>query len=183
MLRAMGQKVNHLRTAFQIEDTIALKESSQDCLQSAAMLNDQNYASLALIGYSLNKLVSKRHIVIDKKWANIKAKIMRELDLAAYSLSREKPKAFGKSLDTIIEIVTEVDNEFGRYAIGIEEKARLKMASAAYGLGLSLSQASELTGAQKEDVQGYIGWTKMHDEEGRTMGIEARLRPLRKMFE
>ncbi|HIH15901.1 MAG TPA: hypothetical protein HA252_00665 [Candidatus Diapherotrites archaeon] len=182
-LRDLEQKVKHLRTAFQIEDTIALKESSEACLQRAAMVNDRGYANLALIGYSLNKLVSKRHIVIDHQWTAIKAKILRELDLAAYSLARGKPKEFGKSLDTIIEVVSEVDHEFGRYAISMEEKARLKMASAAYGLGLSLSQAVDLTGAEKEDVQNYIGWTRMHDEEGITFGIAARLKPLREMFE
>ncbi len=183
LLRDFEKKVKHLRTAFQIEDAIALKESSQDCLQHAAMQNDHSYANLALIAYALNKLTSKRHIVIDNKWKDLKAKILRELDLAVYSLSRGKPKEFGKSLDTIIEMVTEADHEFGRYAMGMEEKARLKMASAAYGLGLSLSQAVELTGAQKEDVQGYIGWTRMHDEEGTTLGINERLQALRRIFE
>ena len=183
MLRDLEQKVKHLRTGFQIEDTISLKESSQECLQAAARLNDKGYANLALIGYSLNKLVGKRHIVIDKKWKSIKAQILRELDLASYSLERGKPKEFGKSLVTIIDTVSEVDQEFGRYAITMEEKGRLKMASAAYGLGLSLSQAVGLTGARKEDVQSYIGGTRMHDEEGVTLGIAERLRRLRQMFD
>jgi hypothetical protein len=71
----------------------------------------------------------------------------------------------------------------GNYVSNLYEKARIKMASSAYGLGLSLSQAAMLTGADKKQLLNYIGITKMHDEIKETKGIASRIKSLKKALE
>ena len=48
---------------------------------------------------------------------------------------------------------------------------------------MSLAQAAELTGADKKELQSYIGFTKMIDEEEEQKSIIERVDELRNLVE
>ena len=62
-------------------------------------------------------------------------------------------------------------------------KARIKQASRAYSMGLSLGEAASLTGANKTQLLRYIGSTKIHDQirESRKKAID-RYNDLKKLL-
>ena len=68
-----------------------------------------------------------------------------------------------KSLDIAIKDIQDFDKEAGNYIQDVIYKARVKQASRAYALGLSLGKAAELTGVEKSFLLSYIGVTKIHD--------------------
>ena len=88
-----------------------------------------------------------------------------------------------ESLKKVIQNITRIDSELGNYAIGIYEKAKVKEASLAYSYGLSIAQAADLTGADKKELQSYIGATTMHDEEPEIKNITIRVRELKELVE
>jgi len=83
-----------------------------------------------------------------------------------------------QKLKSAINHIRDIDSELGNYAQNVYEKAKVKQASLAYSYGLSLAQSADLTGADKKDLQSYIGFTKMSDEESEQKSIYTRVKEL-----
>ena len=130
----------------------------------------------------MGKLASKEHIADNPDWPKIKAHIVKVLKDSIKKLRTRNVKGFNSDIEELTKSVLAIDETFGNYLLNVYDKAKVKMASSAYGFGLSLSQASELTDADKKDVLEYIGRTKMHDEEGVTLSIQQRLKGIRKVL-
>lgn len=168
--------------SFNKEDSFALKEQSNRALSFAVSGFEKTYAKIAISAYVLSKMASKEHILKNPAWHEIKDTILKALDGATQLLRKNKSKEFQKKLGEIEQDTREVDKKFGNYLRNTWDKAKIKIASSAYAQGLSLSQAAELAGADKVDLQNYIGFTKIHDEEKTGITMKQRMKELREIL-
>jgi len=165
--------------AFQNNDLFALREISNNAIDHAALENDRELARIALIAYSLHKLAGKHHIVGDDRWRDVKHDILFDLRLASKAIEKNNFEEFDFRLKAAIDSVQQTDKKMGYYVQDVFEKAKVKHASVAYGMGLGLGQAAELTGADKKELLRYIGATRLADSEAVTVGIRGRLEKLK----
>lgn len=172
--------VRRMQDAFKKGSIIELKDVSNDAIQLAALKSSHLLSEVSLIAYSLHKLLTKVHIAESGKWDALRNEIEKDLDNALAMIGKNDLKGFEKALHGVIDGIANVDSELGNYIQGTYDKARVKQASRAYSLGISLSRAAELTGADKKELLQYIGATKMHDEEAVKFGIGERLKNLKK---
>ena len=172
--------IRRMRKYFQQRKLIQLKDLSNDCIKEAVMHNDPLYAELAVIAYSLHKLLSKVHIVENKKFPSLQHNVLESLDKSIRAIERHDISGFENSLKNTVKNVNAIDQKMGNYAQKIYDKSKVKMASSAYAYGLSLGKASQLTGAHRKDVQKYIGFTTIHDELREKIGIKPRVDALKK---
>ena len=179
MHKALAKSTGMLSAFFSQQKFMKLKGLTSKLIQEAAAENSKTKADLAIVSYCLYKLLSKEYIIESKKWPPIKNHILESLQKAQFLVFEEKIREFESEIIGIIEHISDTDKEFGRYARTTLDKARAKLASSAYALGLSLSQSAYLTGASKEDLLEFIAGTKMHEEEGIKYGIEERLRRIK----
>lgn len=175
-------KIGEIEDAFGRNRSFELKRLSNELIQSAVVDYDMTMAELAIVAYSLNKLNSKEHIVKSRKWVDAKKAIIESMDEMASAIEANNAEKFSGILKELSHKVTEVDKELGNYVQNVYDKARVKMASNAYSLGLSLGQAAELTKADKKNLQGYIGHTLIHDRIKEKIGIGDRVDKLKKIF-
>jgi len=182
MMHHLVKAIERLEKALRQKDVPRLKELSKDFIRSSALSNDRSFSKLSMIAYSLNKLVLRKRILENPRWPKAEKMMLKELSKAAHAAERNDARRLEERLDMVTEHLNSVDEELGRYVQSLEEKARVKMASNAYAFGLSLASAASLTGADIKEVQNYVGWTKMHDEEGVTLGIAPRLKKLREVI-
>jgi hypothetical protein len=180
MLEDLAQRMRAVKAAFEQGNVIELRMQGTKAINEASFSSDRLLAEISLIAYSLHKMSIKTHITRNNKWPRIKAGILKSMEQAIFALENKDTKGFEEELSEMSSRLIETDRELGNYAANIYETARVKMASNAYGLGLSLSQAAELTGADKKRLLNYIGITKMHDETIEAVGIAARLKKLEK---
>jgi hypothetical protein len=183
MLSKITERIREIRNAFEQENIIELRILGNKSIGEAAYHSDKLFAELSIIAYSLHKMSIKTHITKSPKWEKIKKTILLTLDDAIEELEKKNIPGFEEALENIGTKLFETDKEMGNYVSNLYEKARIKMASSAYGLGLSLSQAAMLTGADKKQLLNYIGITKMHDEIKETKGIASRIKSLKKALE
>ncbi len=183
MLEELALKMRAIRDAFEQGNIVELRVQSSKAINEASFNSDKLLAEISLIAYSLHKMSVKTHITKHKRWGKVKDAILRSLDSAIEALEQKNAERFEEELAELSAHVIETDKELGNYVANIYETARVKMASSAYALGLSLSQAAALTGADKKQLLNYIGITKMHDEVGEAKGIAARLKQLKKVLE
>ncbi len=182
MLGNLLKAIRELQEAFAKSDVVAMRVLSNKLMDKAALENSKMIAEVALIGYSLHKLSTKAHIVKHDKWLKVRGRVLASLEKAAKALEEKQEKEFEKIVNGIAAEIKGIDAELGNFVQGLYEKARVKYAASAYSIGLSLSQAAELTGAKKEDVLGYVGATRISDREKSALGIGDRLKKLRKMM-
>ncbi len=182
MLQPLIIKIQKLRELFQKTRIIDLKDFSNKCIEEAALKNDRILAEISLISYSLYKLLSKVHIKDDKNWNKLKSNILDSIDNCTRLLYQKNVQAFEKSLNKVVFNISSVDKNLGHFVQSLLDKARVKQASRAYAFGLSLSQAAELTKADKKNLQQYIGQTIIHDDFGITLGINTRLTNLKELI-
>ena len=170
------------RAAFQNTNAMQLKEISNDATREAVVNNDRVFAKIAVIAYALSKLVSKQHILESASWGKARKAIINSLEGLIALLRKNMNDEFAASLGSFEAEVRKVDESLGNYVRNIIEKAEVKVSSSAYAQGLSLSGAAELTGADKTELQNYIGITKIHDEEETKLFMAERMRKIRKIF-
>ncbi|HIH21575.1 MAG: hypothetical protein J4478_01205 [Candidatus Diapherotrites archaeon] len=182
MLKKLIQESESLRQLFKRNKHFKLKDLSRQLIEEAALSDDRLKALMALIAYSLYKLSSKGHITKNPKWDFAKKEILQHLDKAVQELKSKDFREFESQLRLAVESISRIDSEISNYAHSTFEKARAKLASNAYALGLSLGQAAALTGADKKDLLNYIGFTRMHDEAGVGLGIKERLKNLEEVL-
>lgn len=168
-----------LISAFQNNELFALREISNHAIDKAALENDKELARIALIAYSLHKLAGKHHIVSDDRWKDVKHDVLFDLRLALKAIQAGNIEEFDFRLKAAIDSVQQSDKKMGYFVQDVFEKARVKHASVAYGMGLGLGQAAELTGADKKELLRYIGVTRLADRDEEDIGIAGRLRKLK----
>lgn len=178
-MKDIAKNLKEISKALQKGHFLELKKKSNALIERAVEENNSLKAKTAMISYSLFKLSSKEHIVKSKKWNKVKNQIVKGLEKAALLFMKGKKKEAEEAIEKIAESISLADEELGRYVQSIFEKARVKLASTAYAMGLSLTKAAELTGAEKASLMKYIGSTKIHDEKGIGLGIKERLEKFR----
>ncbi|MEW6295111.1 MAG: hypothetical protein AB1467_02325 [Candidatus Diapherotrites archaeon] len=182
MLKDLISRMKSIKDSFCKKELVRLRNESNELIELAALHSDKVLAEMSLIAYSLQKILSKPHIIDSVKWENVKSKIIGSLDESIERLKRKDFDSFKKELNELSRKVSAVDKEYGNFIQNVFEKAKVKQASRAYALGLSLSQSADLTGASKKELLSYIGATKIHDAEEKQLGIKERKELLGGLF-
>ena len=179
MVKTLLFDVDEVSKLFANNRVFELRGISNRLIREAAIENNYGKAELAIIAYSLHKLETKEHIATNKKLINVRTKILVNLDESLQAIKNNDSVDFFRQLKEVILDIEKIDLDLGHYAQGLYEKAKVKQASQAYSYGLSIPQAAALTGANKKELQAYIGFTKMHDEEPEIKTIKIRVNELR----
>jgi len=182
MLKDLISRMKSIKEAFSKKELVKLRNESNGLIELAALHSDKVLAEMSLIAYSLHKILSKPHIIDSLKWKSVKAKIIDSLDESIECLKRKDFDSFKTELSELSKKVSAVDKEYGNFIQNVFEKAKVKQASRAYALGMSLSQSADLTGASKRELLSYIGATKIHDAEEKRLGIKERKQFLGGLF-
>lgn len=182
-MKTLEFDVGEVLKLFEENKVFDLRGLSSRVVREAALNNDYAKAELGVIAYALHKIESKQHFVKSPQWGKLKQSVKINLRNAQIAIQQKNTKNFLESLKKVIQNITKIDSQLGNYAIGIYDKAKIKEASLAYSYGLSIAQAAELTGADKKELQEYIGATTMHDEELEAKTMLQRVNELKEMLE
>ncbi len=181
MFKPLAYDLNEVLRLFKERRVLELRGLSNRLIREAAIENDYGKAELGVISYALHKIESKSHFVDSPKWHKVKELISKDINSAIFASQKNDQVYLLECLKKIIKGIEGIDNVLGNFAMGVYEKAKVKQASLAYSYGLSISQSADLTGADKKEVQSYIGFTTMHDEEIEVLSIKKRVDNLREL--
>ncbi|MFA6319390.1 MAG: hypothetical protein WCX66_00500 [archaeon] len=182
-MKSLEFDVGEVLKLFESNKVFELRGLSSRVVREASLNNDYAKAELGVIAYALHKIDSKQHFVKSPQWGRLKQSVKTDLRNAQIAIKQNNTKAFLESLKKVIQHITKIDSQLGNYAIGIYDKAKIKEASLAYSYGLSIAQSAQLTGADKKELQEYIGATTMHDEELETKNLSQRVKELKEILQ
>ena len=181
-LESVVKRLDEIKRFFSQDNSMQLRSIGNNAIREAAIYNDKVLAEISLIAYCLHKLLTKEHILSNPKWNSVKKTILDSIETSIQCIKRNELESFFDELESIIRNIQGIDSELGHFVSGLYDKSRVKNAAEAYSFGMSLSQAADLTGADKKDVLMYIGYTTTHDESKTSMGIGERLRQLKELM-
>ena len=169
----VGERLSSACVFFAKGDFLGLKALSEELSVDALIHDDKLLAEASVACYALGKLSEKRYVSQSQEWPLLKRKL-------AVLLQKASATEEHKAIHALIGQVEALNKSFGRFVMGVIEKARLKAAANIYGHGASLGKAIELTGANKIEASSYIGMTRMPDRY-QTLPLKERLSNARRM--
>ncbi|HZX20701.1 MAG TPA: hypothetical protein VFF13_06855 [archaeon] len=176
---ALISRIDALTKAFQNGKFFEVKRIGKESIKDAVVKNSQDFAAISVISYSLYKMLSKEKFTKSKRWPTITKIIVAALQKSSEALKKENIKSFETNIENAVNEIKIVDDDLSNYVKNIFEKAKVKEASTAYALGLSIGQSADLTGADKAELQKYIGFTRIHDEQVISRSLSQRLKNLK----
>ncbi|MFH1391464.1 MAG: hypothetical protein ABIH20_04095 [Candidatus Diapherotrites archaeon] len=174
--------LNSLITAIRAGNMRDLKNIANDAIKEATLNSDTKLAETAVLAYTFYKFYSKEHIIKNDSWPKVREIIVDSLEKSIQAAMNNKDENFNKNIQSVVKEIKVIDDRLSHYARNIYEKAKIKQASTAYALGMSIGQSAILTGADPKQLQMYIGATKIHDEQKNSKSLNERLNSLKELL-
>lgn len=157
--------IEETKDALKNQDAFKLRKLSDSFTDNAVISQDREIIDLAIITYSLNKILSKAHF--QNKFDKLIRDVIEKLEK--------------KDLNEIMKDIREFDKKYGHFEGNLIKKARIKIGSRLYSHGLSISRSAALVNVRISDILKYVGGTHVH-ESSLTLSVKDRLNAARKIF-
>lgn len=176
------QLLEKLEKAFKNHDAKELRRLSNTTIEQSVLTEDKIGIEVSIVAYAFSKMFSKPHYHDKSDWKAFLKDV--EEDLHDLVEEKDNPDTVLKILQQDIQVdISELDEVACNFVRNSLHKSRVKQASRIYALGISLNRAIELTGADRIELQRYIGTTKIHDREFTSVkSISDRFKTTKKIF-
>ena len=149
---------------FVEEDNAAeLKSLSNRTIHSAAIFQDGDNIVVAVLVYSLGKVMERGHYRSMEGWNEFYDAVVKNLGLAIGELGKGNVKNVRVYLGKIRNSLNEIEGDLGDYIKDVFKKAEINKAFKLYEHGLSSEQTADLLGVSLWDMASYIGQSHIGD--------------------
>ncbi len=167
------------KIAMEREDTIALKQLSDQTIHTVTITRDPDNIIIAVIVYSLSKLIERKNYSKYKNWKNFFSAIKRDIAHLIISIEKNDEAEFKKHILNIRKTIDAVSGNLHFHIKNVFEKARINKASRIYEHGLSLQKTAELLGISSWELLNYAGQTGISEMAlGLTLSEKNRIKNL-----
>lgn len=160
----MIEALEDAQVAFRALDSNKLKAVSDYTLHYAGIFQDSYSISIAVVMYSLAKIVDRRKLRGYKQWEMFVKEVAKQLRDAEMAMSKDDNEKYLASIKEIMAEIGKLEVQFGEFVTEVIRKAKIKKGTAIYRHGLSVGRVAELMGVMPWELMDYIGQTKLMDE-------------------
>lgn len=168
--------------ALKEEDPGKLRAISDDTLRSAGIFQDTDSISVAVMMYSLAKMLERKRIQQYRQWEIFKKNALISIKNARNSLNDMNLKKYQASIKSILDGIGKLEGRFGQYVTEVIEQAKIKKGSGFYEHGISVSRAADLMGISPWELSEYLGQRKETHMHMTTRSVKERLSLARSIF-
>ncbi len=149
--------LSRTRNALEQEDAAELKKLSDQTIHSASVYQHTDYILVAVIIYSLSKIIERKNTLRISQWSIFIKNINSLLSLCISSLQQKKHAQFLKLLNKIKQRLEQESSDLHTLIKEVLRKASINKASKIYEHGLSLAKTTKLLGISQWELSEYIG--------------------------
>lgn len=140
-----------------------LKSLSNHTIHSAAIYQDGDNIVVAVLVYSLGKVLEREHYRSMAGWDEFYEAVVKNLGMAIGALEKGDVKNARVYLGRIRNSLNEIDGDLGEYIKDVFKKAEINKAFKLYEHGLSSEATAELLGVSLWDMASYIGQSSISE--------------------
>ena len=171
------------KSALSGKDIFQLKELSNKTINTASSHQDSASITIAVIIYTLSKLVEREDYRKISSWDKFVKKFNSILDLAIKALKDEKGEAYEKYIDKARQSIESQSIALKPYIMDVLKKASINKASRIYEHGVSLEQTAKLLGITQWELSDYIGGKDLADiRQSQTLDVKSRAKIAMEFF-
>jgi len=187
----MQEKENVLRIfeeakgALLKEDSVKLKELSNQTIHSASTSQDPDNIAVAVLIYSLSKIIERKQYQGFAGWKNFYAEIVSAIDDSIFSIKNNDDKKVKENLTKIRKVVSKLSGKLKIYIQDVFRKAEINKASKIYEHGISMEQTAGLLGVTLFELAGYAGQKPETSDISfnKTVDVKKRVKTAMEMFQ
>lgn len=145
------------RRALEKEDALLLKQLSDQTIHSASITQHTDFITIAVVLYSLNKIVERKAKMRIKRWDSFVRKFSDELTKSIASLKEQDMQEFSRHLDHAQELMVSMSSDLRTAVEDVIKKAQLNKAGKMYEHGISLQQTARIINVSPWELVSYVG--------------------------
>ncbi|MBT7101929.1 hypothetical protein HN935_00265 [archaeon] len=166
------------------DNSHALKALSNQTIHSAMVAQDGDNIVVAVLVYSLGKVLERGHYRELEGWAEFYDVVNKNLNLAIKALEKNNVDNVRVYLGRIRNSLNKFDGYLGEYIKDVFKKAEVNKAFKMYEHGLSTEATANLLGVSLWDLSSYIGQSHIGDAHvAITMPVAERVKIAEGIFE
>lgn len=163
------------QTALRNNNSMMLQQLSDQTIHSASITQHTDFITIAVLIYSLNKLILNRIRMPIRNWDLFVRKVNDELSKAITELRNEDSEEFARHLEHCKELLKGLSPNLRPDVEDVIQKASLNKASKIYEHGISLAQTSRLLDVSQWDLLNYVGQrTQAENPLNKTLDVKKR---------
>ena len=186
----MQEKENILKILQQTKEAIdkgdsaKIRNLSNQTINTASLTQDPDNIAVAVIVYSLSKIIERQDYKNLPGWNNFHKIINKSLEHAILDIKEDKREKFRKHLETIREYIGKLSGKLKVYIEEVFHRAQINKASRIYAHGISMEQTAKLLGVTLFELADYAGKTGVSDAPiNKTLNVKSRVKLAMEMFE
>lgn len=168
--------------AVELRDTLSLKKLSNYTIHNASIYQDDCSISIAIIIYSLSKIIERHRYAETETWAQVYEDFIEKLQKASNLLKKNNYSGYHAIIKQIFRRISKVDSEIALYVEEVIEKSKINKGSRIYEHGISMAQVAAILGISEWELMNYVGKTQIIDAEKGITNVKSRLKFARALF-
>ena len=168
------------KEAIKKEDTLRLKELSNQTIHTASISQDPDNIAIAVIVYSLSKIIERRQHKKSKKFYET---IISAINNSIIAIKKNDEKRFKENFGLIRKAINKLSGKLKKYIQDVFRKASINKASRIYEHGISMEKTAKLLGITMFELANYTGQTGISDVPlSKTMNVKSRIKLAEEFF-
>jgi len=165
------------KLALEKNDVVALKALSNQTIHTASLKQDDVNILLAVIVYSLSKILERVDYKKYPDWNKLYKAIVFAIDGAIVAAKAKDEYKLKKNLEMVRKSIGKLSGNLKQYIEEVFRKASINKASRMYEHGISMEKTAKLLGITMYELADYAGQTGIADRpEGRTIDVKNRIK-------
>lgn len=178
ILRILKETLEAIKT----DNPAPLKDLSDQTLHEATTGDSDNIA-VAIIVYSLGKILARQDYRTLKGWSTFQKTIISSLNCSINDLEQGNEEKFRKDFVFIRNAINKISGKLKVYIEDVFKKAEIAKASRIYEHGISLGKTAKMLGVSMYDLQNYTGQTGISEVSlNQTINAKTRIKMLEELF-
>lgn len=158
-------------------DSFRLNELSNTTIHSASTEQDAGSLTIAILVYSLSKVVERKDHLRIKNWFKFVTRFNSFIDLAIKAFKENKIDQGVNHIESARKSLTLISLNLKQYIKEVIRKACINKASKLYDHGISMGQTASLLGVTTWELAEYTGQTAISDtSHNYTLNVRERAR-------
>lgn len=169
--------------AINSEDSFKIKQLSDQTINTASMTQDVDNVSVAVIVYSLGKIMERERYQKYPEWDKFLKFIKDYLKDSINYLKEKDEERTRNSLENIRRIIGKLSGKLRKYIKEVFRRAQISKASRIYEHGISMERTAKLLGITSYELAEYAGQTGISDvANSKTMSVKERINLIKEFF-
>ncbi len=176
--------INEALEAFKTNDSYKLKQLSNQTINTASLTQDSDNIAVAVIIYSLSKIVERIDYRTLEGWNKFYKNILLFLKNSAEDIKSKNYSNFQKNIKRMRASIENLSGKLKKYIKEVFRNSEINKASRIHEHGISMEQTANLLGITLYELSEYLGETGISDvPQSKTKTINERIKLMEEFFE